>query len=190
MSSAPVTRRVALYGGSFDPPHTAHVLAATWVLCRAPVDALWLIPAYAHAFGKAMAPFDERAAMLRLAMAHLGPSVRVDPIEATLAQPSYTVQTVDALRQREPGTRFTWLMGTDAYAERERWHDFARLDSMVDLLLVGRDGQPDPEGAEVPVHLPAIASSDIRRRLRDGLPVAHLLPAPVYEHIAARGLYR
>lgn len=190
MSSAAATRRVALYGGSFDPPHTAHVLAATWVLCRAPVDAVWLIPTYAHAFGKAMAPFDERVAMLRLAMAHLGPAVRVEPIEAALAPPSFTVQTVDALRQREPDTRFTWLMGTDAYAERERWHDFARLESMVDFILVGRDGQQDPEGVEVPVHLPAIASSDIRSRLREGRPVAHLLPEAVHRHIAARGLYR
>lgn len=190
MSNPPATRRVALYGGSFDPPHTAHVLAATWVMCRAQVDALWLIPTYTHAFGKAMAPFDERVEMLRLAVAHLGPAVVVDPIEATLAQPSYSVHTVDALRQREPDASFTWLMGTDAYAERARWHDFARLDSMVDFLLVGRDGQPDPEGAEVPVHLPAIASSDIRRRLREGLPVAHLLSAAVYEYIAARGLYR
>ncbi|MEZ4266019.1 MAG: nicotinate (nicotinamide) nucleotide adenylyltransferase [Myxococcota bacterium] len=183
-------RRVALYGGSFDPPHNAHVLAVTWLLCRAHVDAVWLLPTYAHAFGKTLAPFDERVAMLRLAMAHLGPQVAVEPIEATLAQPSYTVQTVDALREREPGARFTWLMGTDSFAERERWHQFERLESMVDFLLVGRDGQPDPEGVEVPVHLPAIASSDVRRRLRAGQPVAHLLPEAVYAHIDQRGLYR
>lgn len=188
--SAPAPRRIALYGGSFDPPHTAHVLAATWAICRAQVDGVWLIPTFSHAFDKTLAPFEHRVAMLRLAMAHLGPDVVVEPIEATLAAPSYTVRTVEALRARHPETAFVWLMGTDTYAERTRWHDFDRLQALVEFVPVGRDGCADPPGVTVPVRLPAIASSEVRRRLHAAEPVAHLLPAPVVEYIDQHGLYR
>ncbi|MCB9728640.1 MAG: nicotinate (nicotinamide) nucleotide adenylyltransferase [Deltaproteobacteria bacterium] len=190
MSGDAAPRRVALYGGSFDPPHTAHVLAATWALCRAGVDALYVIPTFRHPFGKELAPFSARVEMLRLAMAHLGPTVHIDTIESERAEPSYTVDTVQALQRREPDTRFVWLLGTDAWAGRERWHDFERLERLVDFVLIGRDGQPDPPGLPVPVHLPAIASSEIRSRLRAGLPTAHLLPAGVAAWLADHGLYR
>ncbi|HRE90590.1 MAG TPA: nicotinate-nicotinamide nucleotide adenylyltransferase, partial [Myxococcota bacterium] len=114
-------RRVALYGGSFDPPHNGHVLLATWVLSRAtpPLDALWLLPAAGHAFGKALTPFQTRVAMLERAFAHLGPKVRVEPIENTLPTPSYTVDTVRALCAQHPGTEFSLIMGSDAFATRE-----------------------------------------------------------------------
>ena len=67
--------RVALFGGSFNPPHVAHQLAALYVLETAPVDELWFVPAFEHAFGKPLAPFDDRLAMCELAAAALGPRV-------------------------------------------------------------------------------------------------------------------
>ena len=83
--------RVALYGGSFDPPHQCHVLVATWALCRGGVDEVWLVPALGHAFGKRLTPFETRCRMAAAAVAHLGPRVRVEPIEGRLPAPSYTM---------------------------------------------------------------------------------------------------
>src|SRR5204862_8276407 len=76
--------RVALFGGSFNPPHIAHQLAALYVLETAPVDELWFVPAYEHAFGKPLAAFDDRLAMCKLTAAALGARARVSDVERAI----------------------------------------------------------------------------------------------------------
>src|SRR3954464_13123296 len=85
--------RVALFGGSFNPPHIAHELAALYVLETALVDALWFVPAYEHAFGKPLAPFDDRMAMCELVAAALGPRARVSDVERAIGGRSLTLRT-------------------------------------------------------------------------------------------------
>jgi nicotinic acid mononucleotide adenylyltransferase len=77
--------RVALFGGSFNPPHAAHQLVALYVLETQPVDELWFVPTYAHPFGKQLATYEHRIAMCELAAAALGPRARVSQVEAELA---------------------------------------------------------------------------------------------------------
>ena len=114
-----MSTRVGLYGGSFDPPHVCHVLVATWALCRGELDALWVIPTFEHPFGKKMAPFQSRCDMIAAALDHLGPTVRVDPVEEGLGGTSYTIRTVEALQRTYPEHRFSWICGADAWATRE-----------------------------------------------------------------------
>jgi len=188
-------RRVALYGGSFDPPHNGHVLLATWVLCQpgaVAVDQLWLLPAAGHAFGKALTPFQTRVAMLERAFAHLGPKVRVEPIENTLPTPSYTVDTVRALCAQHPGTEFSLIMGSDAFATRERWKEWTTLESMLGgrILVIGREGSPT-EGSPPPaITLPDFSSTAIRQAVKAGTPYWWMVPEAVQHHIESEGLYR
>src|SRR5882762_10166540 len=86
MTAGAATTRVAVFGGSFNPPHAAHQLVALYVLETQPVDELWFVPTYAHPFGKPLAAYDHRLAMCELAAAPLGPRVRVSRAEAELAQ--------------------------------------------------------------------------------------------------------
>jgi hypothetical protein len=72
-------RSVALLGGSFNPPHVGHLLLAQYVLATAPVDELWLLPTFRHAFGKDLAPYDDRLAMCELVAAELGPRGAREP---------------------------------------------------------------------------------------------------------------
>lgn len=182
-------RRVALYGGSFDPPHVCHVLIASFAICRLPIDELRVIPVYKHAFGKAMAPYAQRVAMLEAALAHLGPRVRVDRVEERLEETSYTIDTVRALLAEEPDLKLTFLAGTDLFASRHRWKEWAALDQLIDFAVFGRDGEPDPPDAEILVRLPPISSTDVRRRIGAGEPVNHLIGPDVRSIISDHALY-
>jgi nicotinate-nucleotide adenylyltransferase len=186
-------RRVALYGGSFDPPHNGHVLLATWVLSRAnpPVDALWLLPAAGHAFGKPLTPFETRVAMLERAFSHLGPRVRVEPIEQTLPTPSYTVDTVRALLTQHPHTEFSLIMGSDAYASRERWKEWTTLESLLGgrILVIGREGSPS-DGPPPAITLPDFSSTAVRKAVHDQSPYWWMVPEAVQHLIESEGLYR
>jgi len=183
-------RRVALYGGSFDPPHLGHVMAATWALALGRFDEVRLIPALGHAFGKRLTPFSTRCALVEAAVAHLAPRVRVERIEGELPAPSYTIDTVRALSAREPGVAWTWLLGADTWAERTRWRAFEELDTRVDWLVLGRAGAAPPVGADVAVTLPDVSSTEVRRRVAAGEPIWSMVPPAVAALIAREELYR
>lgn len=176
--------RVAIFGGSFNPPHVAHQLAITLVLATARVDELWMVPTFKHPFDKALAPYADRVRMCELAAAPFA-AVRVDRIEEELGNESYTLRTVRALQERHPDHQFVLVIGADLVAERERWHGWEEL-SRLPFIIVGRAGAQAREGVE----LPPISSTEVRQRLRAGTSIDALAPAAVVDYIAARGLYR
>jgi nicotinate-nucleotide adenylyltransferase len=180
--------RVAVFGGSFNPPHVAHQLAITLVLATARVDELWMVPTFKHPFDKQLAPFADRARMCELAAAPFA-RVRVSRIEEELGGDSFTLRTVKALQARHPDDRFSLVIGADLVGERERWHGWAELSRLVEFVVVGRQGAaaaPERTGIE----LPAISSTLVRERLTRGEPVDALVSAAVRDYIGERGLYR
>ena len=187
-------RRVALFGGSFNPPHAGHVLVVAWLLSSKAADEVWMLPTGVHPFGKGLAPFDERAAMVRAAVAPFGPAVRVEEIEKELPSPSFTIDTVVALRSRHPDTLFRLVVGTDILLESPKWKEFDRLKTLVELLPVRRAGvpgsEPDPDPAHPTPLFPEISSSDVRARIARGDSVEGLVPAAVLDRIRAAALYR
>lgn len=130
---------IALYGGAFDPPHAAHVFAVAWLLGR--TDAVWIVPTGEHAFGKRMAPFPERVAMLRLALRHFDQNrVDVCMIESERKGPSLTYETLDALSARHPEHDFAWVIGADNLTEAHRWFRFPELVARWPMYVMGRPG--------------------------------------------------
>ena len=186
--SAP--RTVALLGGSFDPPHIGHVLMASWALCQESVDEVWLLPTYAHPFGKDLSDFQVRCELCELAIAHLGPDARVERIEAELGGTSYTVRTLRALSERTPDVRWRWVGGADTWNQRGSWKDWETLATMIEPLIVGREGAATPSPFEDAPVLPNIASSDVRARVAAAESIEGLVPAEVGERIERLGLYR
>ena len=187
--SRPESLRIALFGGSFDPPHLCHILAATFVLCRSEVDELRMIPTYQHAFDKPLTGFEHRCEMLKAAVAHLGPKVTVDPIEAELGGTSYTIETVRAIRAQEPEAELLWVCGVDAWQQRGRWHAWEELQPMITPLIFGREGTSLTEAYEVVANLPSISSSALRDALKRGESISGLVPEGVERYIAQHGLY-
>jgi nicotinate-nucleotide adenylyltransferase len=187
--------RIALYGGSFNPPHLGHQLACAVALSTAlpPVDEVWMVPAYRHAFNKPLLDFEERVALCELAAAPFGSRVKVSRIEEELGGDSYTVTTVRALAARHPGIELVVVIGADLVAERPRWHEWPALRALVSFLVIGRDGVvADGEPARdqlVPIALPNVSSTEVRRRLAERGSTSGLLDERVRARIDARGLY-
>ena len=179
--------RVAIFGGSFNPPHVAHQMAALYVLETAAVDELWMVPAFQHPFGKALAPFAHRFEMCELAAAALGPRVKVSAVERQLGVESRTLRTVRRLQQDFPGHAFSLVIGADLVAELPSWQDSAELRRSVPLVVVGRAGFESGDGR---LALPRVSSSEVRAALAAGRPVDGLVPRAVVDYIARHGLYK
>lgn len=195
---SPETRRVACYGGAFDPPHLAHLFTVTYLLGRADVDRVWIVPTADHVFGKKMASFADRVAMLEAALAACGLADLVDicAIESELPGPSRTYDTLTRLAERHPDHLFRWVIGADNLTESHRWHRFDDLVARWELIVLGRPGHEAALAARAhepwclpgPT-LPDISSTAIRAALRGEGPHDTLrwLPDAIVER--ARTLY-
>jgi nicotinate-nucleotide adenylyltransferase len=175
-------RRVGLLGGSFDPPHCGHVLLGAYALSVAPIDELWVVPTFAHAFGKALTPFEERVRMCELAFAPLA-AVRVLPLEQDLGVPSYTYRTLETLRTTHSDVLFTLVVGSDVERDLPRWRNAERVRELASVWVAKRAEGTDAE------FLPAISSTEVRAMLRAGLDASRVVPSAVLEHCQEKGLY-
>lgn len=168
--------RVAVYGGSFNPPHVGHAMVAAWLTWTGRVDEVWLVPAWRHAFDKPLAPFEARVAACRVLAAHISPRVRVETLERDLPAPSYTIHTLDTLAARHPDHRFQLVVGADVLPQLPSWRAWDEIAARYAPIIVNRAGHP-PAG-EGPV-FPEVSSTEVRRRVEAGEPVDAWLPAGV-----------
>jgi nicotinate-nucleotide adenylyltransferase len=178
--------RVAIFGGSFDPPHVGHQLVALYVLETAAVDELWFVPCWKHPFDKALEAFADRLRMSELAAAALGTRARVSDVEARLGgEDSRTLLTIRGLQASHPGDEFLLVIGADLEPELPLWYGSDELRRSVQLLVVGRG----VSAGRSAVAMPAVSSTEIRARLRAGKSVDGLVPRSVLDYIRERGLY-
>ena len=192
----PAAKTVALFGGSFNPPHVAHQLVALFVLETAPVDELWFTPTWKHPFHKQLVGYDDRIAMCELAAAALGPRCRVSRIEEEVAQlpgfvASRTLDTVTELSRRHPDHAFRLVVGADILAETDKWYRWDEVVRAAPLIVVGRGGHDAPHGSAVSaLAMPEVSSTEVRARLARGESALPLVPRAVLGYIAERDLYR
>lgn len=169
--------RVAVFGGSFNPPHVGHAMIAGWLRWTDRCDEVWLLPTHVHAFGKPLAPFASRVAACERMAALVGPHVKVSSIEATLPSPSFTIVTLDRLAALHPTHRFRLVVGADILRQAASWRDWSRIEGDFAPIVLGR-GNESVSGAP---SFPDVSSSDIRARLAAGQAVDHLVPSGVLE---------
>ena len=192
MPAAALPGTMAVYGGSFDPPHAAHYLLASYALAVAGFERVLVVPVLEHPFDKPLCPFEERLELCRRCFAEL-PRVEVSGIEAELPRPSYTLRLLERLQSDRPGVPLRLIVGSDVLGETSRWHDFERVTRLAPPFVINRRGFERPELG--PALLPEVSSTQVRALLaRRGEPDAEselswLLPARVRERIAERGLY-
>lgn len=178
---------VAVFGGSFNPPHIAHQQALTWALSQKAVARALVVPTFQHAFHKPMESFHHRFAMAELAFGWIE-RVSVSRIEEELGGDSFMVRTLEALSDAMPDVQLRLLIGEDVLADAARWREFERVRSLAPLLVLGREGHRS--AAHVTHSLPDVSSTEVRRRLQHGESVADLVPASVITYIEAHNLYR
>jgi nicotinate-nucleotide adenylyltransferase len=179
---------VAVFGGSFNPPHIAHVMAVTVVLSTEAVDRVLVVPTYQHPFAKSLAPYEDRVRMCELAMGWI-PRVEVSRVEEELGGESKTVRTLEHLLGKHQDWKLRLVIGADILVESSKWFAFDRIRQLAPLIVLGRAGVEHP-GAPRPI-LPMISSTEIRTRLaaRDLHGLESVVPRSVLSHIAAQGLY-
>ena len=180
------TKTRVFFGGSFDPPHLGHVLAAAWVLATQDVDELLVVPVLEHAFGKQLAPFPDRLRMCELAFGGLR-GARVSALEARLGGASYTIRTLRELD--EPGWRLRMMVGSDLVAQLPSWREGDAIVELAPPLVVGRGGHAVDAPAEQ-VMMPEVSSTEVRERIAEGRTVDHVVSRRVAAHIEAHRLYR
>ena len=180
---------IALFGGSFDPPHVGHLLAAAYVLATEPVDELWLVPVFAHPFGKQFQGSYPHRLELCERLAQSLSRTRVSRAEEESGQ-ARTVDLLEYLHGKHPALRWALVLGTDLNAERPQWKNFDRIAELARIITVQRAGYPEARGPRLEAVLPEISSTQVRALLKSGADVSHLVPRAVLETIEAAGTYR
>ena len=186
---------VALFGGSFNPPHVGHVLSVAYALSAGLIEHVVCVPVFAHALGKPLVAFEHRVQMSRLAFEWL-PGVEVSRIEERLGTPSRTLDTIVALQTEHPNWDLRLMVGSDILGELHQWHAFAEIARRAPPLVLPRAGVE--AASSLPRLLPEVSSTDVRARLgawaRDGSASAApeleaLVPRAVLAYLQAHGLY-
>ena len=189
--SAPGTeapREVALIGGSFNPPHVGHLLAAHFVRATTACDEVWLLPSHRHPFGKPLVDFAHRAAMCRLLCEDTSGWLKVSEAERELGGEGRTVDLLEHLLAAHPGTRFTLVIGSDILADLPHWKDFPRIERQATVLVLNRAGHPSPRAFGPP--LAEVSSTRVREALARGEDARGEVPRRVLEYIRQHDLYR
>ena len=175
---------IALFGGSFDPPHVGHLLAAAYVLATEPIDELWLVPVQTHPFAKPLVgDYDHRVALCERLAAQL-PRTRVSRVEQESGQ-GRTVDLLEWLHQRQPQMRWALVLGSDLDAEKPQWKRFDRIQQLARIITVRRGGYGAGGMA-----IPEVSSTDVRALLKAGGDASHLVPRAVLQAIRDAGTYR
>jgi nicotinate-nucleotide adenylyltransferase len=169
-------------------------MVALYVLETQPVDELWLVPTYAHPFGKPLVAYEHRVAMCEQAAAALGPRARVSRAEAELAArpgftTSHTIDLVDLAIAHGHAPRL--VIGADILADAARWHRWDDVVARAPLIVIGRGGHDPPGGVGALVTMPEISATRVRDLLvRGDSGVAGLVPREVLRYIAQHHLYQ
>jgi nicotinate-nucleotide adenylyltransferase len=204
-------RRLGVLGGSFDPVHLGHLIAAECVRDALELDLVLFVPAHRSPLKEEVeAAAPHRLEMVRLAIGD-HPFFAVSTVDLDRPPPSYTVDTLALLRHAYPRAAFYLIIGYDSYQEFDRWRQPELIVRQAELVVVSRPGFPTagsplwerhPAAAPsaawrqfarvhfVDIPLIGISSTDIRRRVREGRTISFQVPAAVERYILSHGLYR
>ena len=176
--------KIAVYGGSFNPPHIAHAMVASWLVWSGKVDQVLIVPVYQHAFekihGKRLISYETRVLWCRLMAETLGPSYKVSEVESRLPTPSYSIDTLRALQSEHPQHQFRLVVGADVVSQLPQWKEWAEIERLFTPIIVGRVGY---DGHRSPMVFPDVSSTAIREAVRNRhIPTQWLLRS-VADHI-------
>ncbi len=189
--------RLGIFGGTFDPPHIGHLVAAVNVRHALALDRVLLTVAHRpwqKVGSRPLSPAADRLAMVRAAVAGV-PGLEASDLELRRGGDSFTADTVGELLDEDPSRQLFVIVGQDAAAGMPTWQRVDEVRSRACIVLVERPGAegtlPDGWTAErVEVPRLEISSTDLRSRVRDGRPLDYLVPPAAITCLTERRLYR
>ncbi len=192
--------KVGIFGGTFDPIHTGHLIAAEQARCEVGLDEVWFIPSNhpPHKEQKSILSWDHRSKMVSLAIA-AHPFFRLLPIEHERAGLSYTFDTIISLKNKYPTYHFYFILGTDMVVDLPNWYKTDELSQLVSFIGLKRSGYTIEEEAAHKISLfhiqwismieVEISSTLIRERTKDNRSIRFLVPDAVRVYIEENRLY-
>lgn len=190
--------RLGVMGGTFDPIHHGHLVAASEAAARLGLDEVVFVPTGEPSFKQHqdVSPAEHRYLMTVIATAS-NPRFTTSRVDIDRAGLTYTADTLRDLRTLRPDADLFFISGADAIQQILTWRDAAELFTMAQFVAVTRpghqlsvDGLPPDRVSQLEVPALAISSTDIRSRARSGQPVWYLVPDGVVQYIGKHGLYR
>ena len=198
MDNVDAPERLGVMGGTFDPIHVGHLIAASEALHRFGLDQVLFMPT-GHPWQKQSYSDPEDRYLMTVLGTASNPHFAVSRMEIDRRGPTFTADTMEMLRDFYGGEVTLWFIaGADAASKLGTWKKIARLAELADVIAVTRPGhrldllESRPELPAVSImEMPgiAISSSDIRRRVATGQPIDYLVPYEVAEYIRKNGLY-
>lgn len=183
-------QKIGIYGGTFDPVHHAHLILARAALEKFALEKIVFVPARTSpAKSPAIAPVDVRLRMLRRAIEG-ETQFEIDDCELHRPPPSYTINTIEKLREKYSGAQLFLLIGDDNLAALPTWRRFADLQRMVRFIVLQRAPTPLPHEYLRMERRIDISATEIRKRIANGHSIRYLVPQAVEQIIRAQGLYR
>ena len=193
--------RIGVMGGTFDPIHHGHLVAASEAAHRFALDEVVFVPTGQpwQKAGKRISPAEDRYLMTVIATAS-NPRFTVSRVDIDRGGPTYTIDTLRDLREEYPGAELFFITGADALSSIMSWHDWEEMFELAEFVGVTRPGYELTED-NLPAHIQervhlleipamAISSTDCRKRSQEGRPVWYLVPDGVVQYIAKHELYR
>ncbi|AKC76066.1 nicotinate-nucleotide adenylyltransferase [Staphylococcus sp. EG-SA-6] len=186
-------KAIVLYGGQFNPIHTAHLLVANEVYHQLKPDKFYFLPSY-------MAPLKThddyldakyRIKMIQLAIEELGFG-EICQIELERKGQSYTYETLKDIVNNEKDADIYFIIGTDQYKQLDKWYKIEKLKQLITFVIVNRDvNYQEVDESMISVNIPRmdISSSLIRNRVKNKQPINILVPRSIHDYIREEGFY-
>jgi nicotinate-nucleotide adenylyltransferase len=190
------TPRIGVMGGTFDPIHHGHLVAASEVAQSFDLDEVVFVPTGQPWQKSGVSPSEHRYLMTVIATAS-NPRFTVSRVDIDRAGPTYTIDTLRELRSERPEADLFFITGADALAQILSWRDHDELWDLAHFVAVSRPGHvlstaglPTDDVSQLEIPALAISSTDCRDRVEHGNPVWYLVPDGVVQYIAKHHLYR
>lgn len=189
---------IGIMGGTFNPIHVGHAIIANYIIQNTDIDQLWLMVSPENPFktGQAMINEGQRLRMVEMVTRRLD-NVITSGFELTLPRPSYTIDTLNALKAKFPSDNFTLVIGADNWAVFNKWRSHDEIISNFKIVVYPRVGYdivipPEMSDRVIAADAPVIevSSSKIREQLSMGHDMRFFMPDEVYEYILRNDLYK
>lgn len=190
--------RTGIYGGSFNPIHTAHLSLARDLIRQGLLDELWYVVSPQNPFKQQatdLLPDEARLQLTRLAVAD-EPDIRVSDVEMHLPRPSYMANTLAVLREQHPDREFILVIGADNWLAFERWYHWEEILARHSVIVYPRPGYPidaatlPPNVTLASTPLIDISSTEIRRKIHTAAYDGRDLKPSVWQEIKRKGYYK
>ncbi|NCN86799.1 nicotinate (nicotinamide) nucleotide adenylyltransferase [archaeon] len=187
-------KKIALFGGSFNPIHKKHLDVIKEVIDSKKIDEIWILPCKNHSFNKKLISEKDRINMIKFAVE--GFKVNICREELDFEGRSYAYETVIRLKKKFPSFEFYWIIGSDIFYEFDKWYKHEALAKEIKFIVSLREGFPIKRTGEIRIFFTLeekvnnISSTTVRECIKKGENIQDFVPLKVKKYIMKNGLYK